>query len=64
MVKWIREWITDPEVGVQVEVSKQESLEYTVKYVGEGVGVRVCKEELTWKIRWVDGGDGKKMREG
>ena len=66
MIKWIREWITDPEVGVQVqdEVSKKESLEYTVKYVGEGVGVRVCKEGVTWKIRWVDRGDGKKMREG
>ena len=49
MVKWIREWTTDPEVGVQVpdQVSKKESLEYTVKCVGEGVGMRVCKEGAT-----------------
>ena len=57
MVKWIREWTTDP------EVSKKESLEYTVKCVGEGVGMRVCKEGVTWKMKWVDRGDGK-MREG
>ena len=32
MVKWIREWIADPEVGVQVQVqiSKKEILEYSV----------------------------------
>ena len=65
MVKWIREWTTDPEVGVQVhdKVSKKESLEYSVKCVVEGAGMRVCKEGATWKIRWEDRGDGK-MREG
>ena len=31
MVKWIREWTTDPEVGVQVQMSKKEILEYSVK---------------------------------
>ena len=32
MVKWIREWTADPEVGVQVQVqmSKTEILEYSV----------------------------------
>lgn len=32
MVKWIREWTTDQEVGVQVQVemSKKEILEYSV----------------------------------
>ena len=44
-------------------MSRKESLEYTVKCVGEGVGIRVCKEGITWKIRWVDRSDGK-MREG
>ena len=65
MVKWIRECTTDPEVGVLVqdEVSKKESLEYSEKCVVEGVGMRVCKEGATWKIRWEDRGDGK-MREG
>ena len=65
MVKWIREWTPDPEVGVQVQdkVSKKESIEYSVKCVVEGVGMRVCKEGATWKIRWEDRGDGK-MREG
>ena len=53
MVKWIREWTTDPEVRVQVQdkVSQKESLEYRVKCVVEGVGLRVCKEGATWKIR-------------
>ena len=52
VVKWIREWTTDPEVGVQVQdkVSKKESLEYSVKCVVEGVGMRICKEGATWKI--------------
>ena len=65
MIKWIREWTTDAEVGVQVQdqVSEKESLEYTVKCVGEGVGKREYKEGVTWKIRWVDRGVGK-MREG
>ena len=30
MDKWIREWTTDPEVGVQVQMSKKEILEYSV----------------------------------
>ena len=62
MVKWIREWTTDPEVGVQVQIqmSKKEILEYSVKCVVEGLGMRVCKEGATWKIRWEDeGGVGK-----
>ena len=67
MVKWIREWTTDQEIGVQVKVqdqmSKKEILEYSVKCVVEGVGIRVCKEGATWKIRWEDRGDGK-IREG
>ena len=67
MVKWIREWTTDQEVGVQVKVqdqmSKKEILEYSVKCVVEGVGIRVCEEGATWKIRWEDRGDGK-IREG
>lgn len=58
MVKWIREWTTDPEVGVQVQMSKKEILEYSVKCVVEGLGMRVCKEGA--KIRWEDeGGVGK-----
>ena len=44
MVKWIREWTTDPEVGVQVQMSKKEILEYNVKGVVEGLGKRVWKE--------------------
>ena len=58
MVKWIREWITDPEVGVQVQdkVSKKESLEYSVKCVVEGVGMRVWQERAIWKIRGEDRG--------
>ena len=64
MVKWKREWTTDPEVGVQVQVqvqmSKKEILEYSVKCVVEGLGMRVFKERGTWKIRWEDeGGVGK-----
>ena len=60
MVKWIREWLTDPEVGVQVQMSKKEILEYSVKCVVEGLGMRVWKEGATWKIRWEDeGGVGK-----
>ena len=61
MIEWIREWTTDPEVSVQVQdkVSKKKSLEYSGKCVVEGVGMRVCKEGASWKIR----GDGK-MREG
>ena len=40
VVKWIR----DPEVGVQVQVqmSKKEILEYSVKCVIEGLDMRVC----------------------
>ena len=53
MVKWIREWTTDPQVGVQVQMSKKEILEYSVKCVVEGLGMRVCQEGATWKIRWV-----------
>ena len=53
MVKWIREWTTDPEVGVQVQMSKKEILKYSVKCVVEGLGMRICKEGATWKIRWV-----------
>ena len=56
MVKWIREWTTDPEVGVQVQMSKKEILEYSVKCVVEGLGMRVWKEGVTWKIRWEDEG--------
>ena len=54
-----------PEVGVQVQdqMNKKENLEYSVKCVVEGVGMKVCKEGATWKIRWEDRGDGK-MREG
>ena len=62
MVKWIREWTTDPEVGVQVQVqmSKKKVLEYSAKCVVEGLGMRVCKEGATWKTRWEDeGGVGK-----
>ena len=62
MVKWTREWTTDPEIGVQVQVemSKKEILEYSVKCVVEGLGMRVSKEGVTWKIRWEDkGGIGK-----
>ena len=60
MVKWIREWTSDPEVGVQVQLSKKEILEYSVKCVVERLGMRVWKEGATWKIRWVDeGGVGK-----
>ncbi|KAK2547646.1 hypothetical protein P5673_032343 [Acropora cervicornis] len=36
--KWIRERTTDPEVGVQVQRSKKEILEYNVKCVVEGLG--------------------------
>ena len=54
MVKWIREWTTDPEVGVQVQMSKKEILEYSVKCVVEGLGMRVWKEGATWRIRWED----------
>ena len=39
-----REWTTDPEVGVQVQMSKKEILEYSVKCVVEGLGMRVWKE--------------------
>ena len=60
MVKWIREWTTDPEVGVQVQMSKKEILEYSVKCVVEGLGMRVWKEGATWRIRWeYEGGVGK-----
>ena len=62
MVKWIREWTTDPEAGVrvQVQMSKKEILEYSVKCVVEGLGMRVCEEGATWKMRWEDeGGVGK-----
>ena len=41
-------------------MSKKESLEYAGKCVVEGVGMRVCKEGATWKIRWEDRGDGKR----
>ena len=54
MVKWIREWTTDPEVGVQVQMSKEEIIEYSVKCVVEGLGMRVWKEGATWKRRWED----------
>ena len=30
MVKWIREWTAVTEVGVQVQMSKKEILEYSV----------------------------------
>ena len=63
MVKWIREWTTDPEVGVQVQMSKKEILEYSVKCVVEGLGMRVWKEGATWNIRWEDEG-GVGMSEG
>ena len=64
MVKWITEWTTDSEVGVrvqvQVQMSKKEILEYNVKCVVEGLGMRVCRKGATWKIRWEDeGGVGK-----
>ena len=60
MVKWIRDWTTDPEEGVQVQMSKKEILEYSVKCVVEGLGMRVWKEGATWKIRWeYEGGVGK-----
>ena len=55
VVKWIREWATDPEVGVQVQVqmSIKEILEYSVKCVVEGLCMRVCKEggHLEDKVR-------------
>ena len=52
MVKWIREWTTDPEVGVQVQMSKKEILEYSVKCVVQGLGMRyeVCKGHLEDKV--------------
>ena len=51
---WMREWTTDPEVGVQVQMSKKEIfLEYSLKCVVKGLGMRVCKEGATWKIRGV-----------
>ena len=56
MVKWIREWRTDPEAGVQVQMSKKELLEYSVKCVVEGLGMRVWKEGATWKMRGMEGG--------
>ena len=60
MVKWIREWTTDPEVGVQVQMSEKEILEYSVKCVVQGLGMRVCKEGTTSTIRWEEeGGVGK-----
>ena len=37
-------WTTDPEVGVQGQMSKKEILEYSVKCVVEGLGRRVWKE--------------------
>ena len=37
MVKWIREWTADPGVGVQVQMSKKEILEYRWEDEG-GVG--------------------------
>ena len=43
-------------------MSKEEILDYSVKCVVEGVGMRVCKEGATWNIRCEDRGDGK-MRE-
>ena len=50
----------DPEVGVQVQMSKKEILEYSVKCVVEGLGMRIWKDGATWKIRWEDeGGVGK-----
>jgi len=52
VVKWIREWTTDSEVGVQVQRSIKDILEYSLKCVVEGLGMRVCKEGATWKIRW------------
>ena len=58
-------WTTYPEVGVQVQdqMNKKENLEYSVMCVVEGVGMKVCKEGATWKIRWEDISDGK-MRKG
>ena len=47
-------------IGVQVQMSKKEILEYSVKCVVEGLGMRVWKEGATWRIRWEDeGGVGK-----
>ena len=41
-------------------MSKKEILDYSVKCVVEGLGMRVCKEGATWKMRWEDeGGVGK-----
>ena len=59
MVKWIREWTTDPEVGVLVQMSKKKILEYSVKCVVEGLGIRVWKKGATWKIKEDEGGVGK-----
>ena len=62
MVKWIREWTRDPEVGVQVQdkVSKKESLEYSIKCVdSRGSGY----EGMQGGGHLEDRGDGK-MREG
>ena len=42
-------------------MSKKEILEYSVKCVVEGLGMRVCKEGATWKIRWKVGGRGRKV---
>ena len=41
-------------------MSKKEILEYTVKCVVEGLGMRVCKEGVTWTIRWEDEGGVEK----
>ena len=52
--------IRPKKIGVQVQMSKKEILEYSVKCVVEGLGMRVWKEEATRKIRWEDeGGVGK-----
>ena len=50
-------------------MSKKEILEYSLKCVVKGLGMRVCKEGATWKIRWVArwgwgrkvGGRGRKV---
>ena len=54
----------DVEVQVQVQdqVSKKGNLEYSVKCVVKGVGMRVYKEGATWKIGWEDVSD-EKMRD-
>ena len=56
MVKWIREWTADPQIGVQVQVrvSKKKSLdkyELSFRSAVEGLGIRDMQGEGNWKVR-------------